>query len=81
MNSKVYPGLALVCPGLQPPMALKRETTALVLSIPTIERFTLNSITIGSVKFLIAAGWLVTTVAPSTLEPITLNLVELGFSY
>ena len=50
-------------------------------SIPTIERFTLNSMTIGSVKFLIAVGWPDTTVAPSTLEPIILNLVELVFSY
>ena len=25
MSSKVYPGLALVCPGLQPPMAVMAE--------------------------------------------------------
>ena len=46
-----------------------------------MERFTLNSMTIGSVKSLTAVGWPATTVAPRTLELIILNLVELVVSY
>jgi hypothetical protein len=49
--------------------------------LPTIERFTLNSTTTGSVKLLTAIDCPDTTVAPSTLEPIIVNLDELVLSY